>query len=69
MLPRRGGKNAMKSQDNKNRAEPLGICPIDYLIIAMDEKWRDSWHSMTSFCRKEARENSSIAVRFRICTS
>lgn len=66
MLPRRGGKNAMKSVDNKNRAEPLGICPIDYLIIAMEEKWRDSWHSWTSFCRNAARENSSITVLFLI---
>lgn len=66
MLPRRGGKNAMKSVDNKNRAEAERRCPIDYLIIAMEEKWRDSWHSMTSFCRNEARENSSIAVLFLI---
>lgn len=56
----------MKCADNKNRAEAERHCPIDYLIIAMDEKWRDSWHSMTSFCKNEARGKSSIAVLFLI---
>lgn len=69
MLPRRGGKNAMKSADYKNRAEAERHCPIDYFIIAMEEKWRDSWHSSTSFCRNEARGNSSITVLFLIWTS
>lgn len=38
MLPRRGGKNAMKSSDYKNRAEAERHCPIDYFIIAMEDK-------------------------------